>query len=143
MMHKSLDVFILSDEVTGIMACYEPDEPPVLFKTFDKKIAVDDYIVVETNTRHNMTVVQVTAVGVEPDYSSDTPVKWVIDKVDNSELKDILDAEEEGNKVIAECTKRSERTRLQQSLVEMDDSVKALRLFSRKAKGDVWGIDKK
>ena len=92
-MHKSLDVFILSGDVRGIMACYEPNGTSALFKTFDEDIAVDDYIVVETNTRHNMTVVQVTAVDVEPDYNDDTPVKWVINKVCLRALDNILEAE--------------------------------------------------
>lgn len=135
-MHKSLDVFILSDDVRGIMASYEPDGTPALFKTFDEDIAVDDYIVVETNTRHNMTVVQVTAVDVEPDYNDDTPVKWVINKVYLHGMDNILEAEREANKFIAECTKRSERKRLQQGLVEMDESVKALSLFSSKETTD-------
>ena len=135
-MHKSLDVFILSDDVRGMKACYEPNGTSALFKTFDEDIAVDDYIVVETNTRHNMTVVQVTAVDVEPDYNDDTPVKWVINKVYLGALDNILEAEQEANRFIAECTKRSERKRLQQGLVEMDDSVKALSLFSRKETTD-------
>lgn len=136
MMHKSLDVFILSDDVRGIMACYEPNGTSALFKTFDEDIAVDDYIVVETNTRHNMTVVQVTAVDVEPDYNDDTPVKWVINKVHLRALDSILEAEREANRFIAECTKRSERKRLQQGLVEMDENVKALSLFSSKETTD-------
>ena len=60
-MNYSTAIFLISDEVRAINVTYERDGDAkrTLFKTFSKTIKIDDYVVVETNTRHHMTVCKV------------------------------------------------------------------------------------
>ena len=66
----------------------------VLFKTMDKEIQVDDFVIVPTNTRHGMTVCQVKAVDVDVDFDSDDEVHWLVGKVDTAPFEAVRQQEE-------------------------------------------------
>jgi hypothetical protein len=71
-------VFLINDQARAIMATYEPGAPAEMFKTLDDSISVNDLVVVQSTTRHMMTVVKVTAVDVDVNFDSTTPLKWIV-----------------------------------------------------------------
>ena len=83
-MNYSTAIFLISDDARGVLVSYETDsdgkgvKPFVLVKTLDKSISVGDHVVVETDTRHRMTVCRVEEVDAEPDFDSDQYIKWIV-----------------------------------------------------------------
>ena len=116
-MHDSRKVFLLDPEPRCILATYEPDPDPTFssskpirteFKTFDETIEVDDYIVVPTNTRHNMTVMKVVEGDVDADFESDGKIDWVVAKTSDAVYQDLLAQE----KKILDVVKAAKEKRL-------------------------------
>lgn len=127
-MNKSTVVFLLNDEVRAIKGIYEPAPPghpnvvkPMLFKTFDQDIEVDDYLVVESDTRHKMTTVQVTEVDVDVDVESDVKVHWVIGKIDMDPYEQTLKDEAEAIKAVNAAAKRKKRDEVRANMFKDDD----------------------
>ena len=71
-MNYTRAVFLISDDVRAVACVYGAGEGAkrTVFKTFDREIRVDDFVVVPTDTRHRMTVVRVVEVDLEPDLQS-------------------------------------------------------------------------
>lgn len=94
-MHDSRKVFLLENEPRCITATYEEgdDAPVTEFKTFDPDIAVDDFVIVPTDTRHRMTVCKVRSVDVEPNLDTEAKMLWVIGSVDCSAYEKTLSSE--------------------------------------------------
>lgn len=115
-MHDSRKVFLLEDEPRCIKASYEAgdDAKTTEFKTFDTDIGVGDFIIVPTDTRHEMTVCKVTEVGVEPNLDTGAAMLWVIGKVDLSAHKATLDSE----KTFVDAARSAERRRKKGQLRE-------------------------
>ena len=72
-MNDSMTLFLVNRDCRGILVSYEPVERGVkpntnLCKTLDQSIKCDDMVVVETDTRHGMTVGKVEDVDIEPDF---------------------------------------------------------------------------
>lgn len=96
-------VFLINDQVRLIEVSYdEPNqtmkgdmEKRYRFKTLDQSIQIDDYVVVETNTRHGLTVCKVTAVDLDVDFDDGLSLKWAFQRVDKQNITDIHNAEAE------------------------------------------------
>lgn len=122
----STAVFIIKDDVRAIKVTYEKDTdknkpvPAYLYKTFDKTIQVDDYVVVPTRTRHGMTVCRVSEVDVQLDLDSDVEVKWVIDRVDSVTYGEVLHWEEKAMEKIKSAQAHKKRKDL---IDAMKDSI--------------------
>lgn len=110
--HNSAIVFLINDDVRAVKACYEDHAAPDVFKTMDTNIKVDDILVVQSGTRHELTIVKVTEVDVEPDLHTTKPIKWVVSKVETSDLKTML--AEEGNAILT--VQKAERQRKKDEL---------------------------
>ena len=82
-MNYSMAIFLISNQARAISVTYEADEKAAktIFKTLDPSIAVGDYVVVQTDTRHQMTVCKVVETDIEPDFNSIALMKWIIGKV--------------------------------------------------------------
>lgn len=95
-MNYSTAVMLFNENIRAIKVEYEPSTNPKVpsqrytFKTLDKSIEVGDFVVVPTETRHNMTVVKVMEVDVEVDFESSTEIKWIVDKVNTVNNTNIL-----------------------------------------------------
>jgi len=115
-MHKSRNAFLLKDPPMCVLAAYDANKGADTeeFKTFDRAIQVDDYIVIPTNRRHHMTIVQVKEVDFEPDLESDLEVMWVIAKVDKTQYETTLESE----KGFVQAARSAQRKRKRDQLAE-------------------------
>jgi len=92
----STAIFLINPKCRAVMASYESaadGKTSTLFKTLDQDIAVGDYVLVPTVTRHGMAVCLVTQTDVDVDYDSTAEVKWIVNKIDRGPF-DILLAQE-------------------------------------------------
>ena len=94
-MHESRKIFLTDAEPICILATYEDHEDAnkTALKTYDETLAVDDYIVVPSATRHEMTVMKIVEVGVEPNLDSNSKIDWVIGKIDRTPYEKLLSQE--------------------------------------------------
>ncbi len=128
-MNNSTAVFLINDNVRAIQCTYEEGESAKreVFKTFDKSIEVDDFVIVESGTRHKMTVVKVVEVDVDIDLESSTKVLWVIDAIDTVNFDDTLIKEQKALDAIHSAQKRKRRKELQEAiLADQEETLKAL-----------------
>ena len=126
-MNNSTIVLLINDSARAVKATYEDGHSPALFKTLDQTIAVDDLIVVETSTRHGMTVVKVTEVDIDVDFDSAADVKWVVHKIDASAYKSILEQEKEAIAAVHSAERRRKKEQLRDSLfADHQERLKAL-----------------
>lgn len=120
-MNLSTAVFLINDNARAIMVTYEPHEgaSQTMFKTFDKSIKVDDYVVVPTDTRHKLTVCKVAQVDVDVDFDCHTQVNWIIGRVDLADTNEIKSQEEKAVEAIKAAEKLKKKRELQNSMNEL------------------------
>lgn len=131
-MNYSKAIFLINDDVRAIRGKYgtikESNESDV-FKTFDCDIAVDDLVVVQTNTRYGMTVVKITEVDVDVDFDSPTDMKWIVQKVDKEPFDNLLAQETLAIDAVKSAEKRKRRNDMRANLfADQQDKLKALAL---------------
>lgn len=122
-MNLSTAVFLINDDVRAVLVTYEVDTdkckaPRTLFKTFDKSIKVDDYVVVPTDTRHNLTVCKVVEVDVDVDFDSTCQVKWLVGRVDFADVNQIKEQEDQAIEAIKKAEKLNKKKELQSKMKE-------------------------
>lgn len=129
-MNYSTAVFLINDHCRAIACTYLKDgeeghktAPRTVFKSFNPNIKVDDYVVIPTNSRHNMTVVKVVEVDVEPDLDSSAQMEWIIGVIDATGFKDTLAKEADAIARIKSAQKLKKRKDLAGAmLADMPDS---------------------
>lgn len=131
-MNYSNVLFLISDDVRAIRVSYEDNgRNNTIKKTFDANIKVGDYVIVETNTRYNMTVCKVVECDVEVDFDSDDQLGWIIARVDLDEFDAIKKQEEVAVAVIKESEKRDKKEALRASIMRSaGNKLKALPSFN-------------
>lgn len=117
-MNLSTAVFLINDDARAVMVTYEEGDRATrtMFKTFDKNLKVDDFVVVPTNTRHHMTVCKVVEVDVEVDFDNDVQVDWIIGRVEKANFDDIKKQEESAINAIRAAEKLKKRKELSESM---------------------------
>lgn len=120
-MNLSTAVFLINDNARAVMVTYEQDAigrnaSRTMFKTFDKSIKVDDYVIVPTDTRHNLTVCKVVEVDIDVDFDSVTQVAWLIGRVDLADVIEIKTQEELAINAIKAAEKLKKKKELQDSM---------------------------
>lgn len=113
-MDNSTIVLLINDQCRAIEAQYEDGGKVHTFETLDPEIEVDDLVVVQSGTRHEMTVVKVTAVDVDINFDTERNIKWVVQRVDTGAFSAILTKEDEAIATV----QRAERERKKQELRE-------------------------
>lgn len=128
-MNYSTAVFLINQNCRAIACTYDKDEasgkaaPRTIFKTFNPAIKVDDFVVIPTGTRHNMTVVKVVEVDVEPDLDSSVEMQWIIGVIDASGFNDTLTKEADAIAKIKSAQKLKKRKELADAmLADMPDT---------------------
>jgi len=128
-MHDTRKVFLLEETLRCVKAAYEIGDRPRLveYKTFNTSIEVGMYLVVPTQSRHEMAVVKVHEVDIEPDLSSDTRMDWVVDTIDRDAYAGTLASE----KSFINAARSAERRRMRETLkkdvlADLDANVKVL-----------------
>lgn len=137
-MNYSTALFLINKNLRGVLCTYENYEKPkatdkVMYKTLDPDIKVGDYVIVPTTTRHNMTVVRVTDVDVEPDFDSDKEVKFIVGKVDKTEYDVIRIQEDQAIETMKAAEATSKREELKKKLMAhaaMSDKIKNLPIYA-------------
>ena len=89
-MNYSHAVFLMTKGKARAMACaYKAEENAKtdIFKTLDPSIKEGDYVIVETDSRHRMTVFKVIETDVDIDYDSSNKISWIVSKVDTQEIE--------------------------------------------------------
>jgi uncharacterized protein (DUF2344 family) len=133
-MNYSTAIFLINKNARAIRASYENvaggatyDGAKYVFKTLDPDIAVDDYIVVPTETRHLMTVVKVAEVDVDLDLESSQEIKWVVGKINVEAYEELLKQEQQAIKKIKSAVMRKKRSELAEDLFTDNlEEIKAL-----------------
>ncbi|GIT90122.1 hypothetical protein JANAI62_03950 [Jannaschia pagri] len=131
-MNTSTIVFLINDHARAIEAVYEEGAKVELFKTLDPSIAVDDLIVVQSGTRHKMTVAKVTAVDVNVNFDSPTIVKWAVQRVDTPAFTEILQSESDAISAVQAAERRRKKEELRKTMfADHEASIAALKLTDR------------
>ena len=129
-MNYTTAIFLINKNVRAVMCNYEPDAPGktamfTMFKTLDATIREGDFVIVPTNTRHNMTVSKVMETDVDVDFDSGALVGWIISKIDRSTYEVTLSQEGDAITVIKSAEKTKKRNELAAALLA--DSAGALK----------------
>ncbi len=119
-MNYTTAIFLINKNARAIAATYESEDNAKreIFKTLDASINVDDMIIVQTNTRHKMTVCKVVEVDVDFDLDSTTSMGWVIGKVDNMLYQQTLAQEQQAISAIKSAELRQKRDNLRDNLLK-------------------------
>lgn len=143
MTNYSTAVMLFNENIRAVRIIYNPqDKDPkqstYLFKTLDRTIQKDDYVVIPTSTRHGMTVVRVAEVDVEVDYSAGTQVNWIIAKVDATEVENTKQEELKWIELMKKSEARAKREEMKKNMMEFvkDEEVKALAITHMGGKED-------
>ena len=128
-MQNSTIVLLINDDARAIRGEYEDGGKSGLFKTLDKDIKVDDLIVVESGTRHKMTVVKVTEVDVDINFDTDRDVKWVVQTINTDFFEHTLEQERDAIAAVQSAERRRKRDALREALfADHQDKIKSLSL---------------
>lgn len=116
-MDSSKIVFLINDQVRLIRVSYDNqvtgEKPSVyLFKTLDQTVAVDDFVVVETGTRHGLTVCKVIEVDLDVDFDDGISLKWAFQRVDSALIEKIRAQEAEAITAAKRAELRRQREKL-------------------------------
>lgn len=114
-MDDSKILFVINDSARAIEAIYEPGAKAERFKTLDPSIKVGDMAVVQSGTRHGMTVVQVTATDLDVDFDGPKYL-WIIQKIDKEGFQGILDKEGEAMTAVKQAELRKKREELRKAM---------------------------
>lgn len=126
-MNHSKTVFLINDQVRAIRGSYQQDGTTAVFKTLDQTIKKDDLVVVQTGTRHGMTVIKTTEVDIDLDMDSPEKIEWVVQKVDQQAFSDLIAQEDEMLAKVKKAELRKKRGDLADALFKDDmEAMKAL-----------------
>ena len=128
-MNYSTAVFLINPHIRAVVGQYENKEtaPTVVYKTLDTSIKVGDYVIVPTNTRHNMTIVKITATDVDVDFDSNVQMTWVIGRVDKTAYEEVLVQEQTAIQAIKSAETRRKRDQLRDAMLkDYEEQIKFL-----------------
>lgn len=94
-MDNSKLVFLINSQVRAVTVRYEPDGKTQTFKTMDPNLAVDDMVVVQSDTRWKMTTGKVVEVDLDVDFDSGVLIRWVVTRIDQEIFDQVLAQEAE------------------------------------------------
>jgi hypothetical protein len=117
--NHSTAIFLFNDKVRAVLAIYEappaagmPEPKKTMYKTLDPSVKVGDLVLVPSGTRHNVTVVKVTNIGVDVDPESPTQVDWIIAVVDRSAYEKVKGDEAQAIDAIKSAQKTKKRNEI-------------------------------
>lgn len=103
---------------------YEPAQPSrkKMVKSFNPDYKVGDYVVVETDTRHEFTVVKVTDIKVEADIDDEDLVRWIVGGVAMEDHQALLAKEQLMLSTLKKASKSAAAAKMQK---QMEDELGA------------------
>jgi len=129
-MNNSTAIFLINPAVRVVKATYTDGEAPGVFKTLDQGLVKDDLILVQTNTRHKLTVCKIVEVDVDFDPDTTETITWVFGKVDMGPINSLIAAEESAVKRIKTKQLERKRAEMARDMAADDDEIKKLPLAS-------------
>ena len=130
-MDNSRIVFLINDQVRAVKAKYEETGAAEIFKTFDATLKVDDLAVVQSGTRHGMTVVKITEVDVDVNFDGAQPLLWLVQKIDKPTFDNILSQEAQAISAVQAAELRRKKEELRKTMFkDHEASIAALALTS-------------
>lgn len=149
-MNYSTAVMLINTNIRAIKVTYELDTDKLrqqryTYKTLDASIKVGDYVIVPTETRHNMTVCRVEEVDVDVDFEDSTEIKWIVDRVNKGDHDNILKEESKWIEALKQSEKRRKREEIKKSMLEMyqDEGIEKLPIANMAAAVDATLIESK
>lgn len=117
-MNYTTAVFLINDKVRAVYGTYEAGDnaPKTMFKTFNQAVVVGDFVLVPTNTRHNMTVVKITDVDIEFDIETAVKVEWIIGRIDLAAYEQMQAQEQAAITTIQSAEKNRKRKALREAI---------------------------
>lgn len=122
-MNYSTAILVMNQDARCMKVIYEPDtigtqQTREMFKTFDKSLKVDDFVIVPTGTRFNLTVCKIVAVDVDDWMDTTKELGWIVGRVDMADANKIKAWEQSAIEGLKEAEKRKRRRELQASMTE-------------------------
>lgn len=122
-MNYSTAILVMNTDARCVKVIYEPDtehtkQPREMFKTFDKTLRVDDFVVVPTGTRFNLTVCKIVAVDVDDWMDVSKELGWVVGRVDMADANKVKAWESSAIEGLKDAEKRKRRRELQASMTD-------------------------
>ena len=153
-MNYSSAVMLINQNIRAVKVTYEPDielvpgapkKERTIFKTLDQTIQKGDYVVVPTDTRHKLTVVQVDEVDVDVDFESSVELKWIVCKSPMENYKNILVEEAKWVEALKAAERNRKREEIKKSMLDMakTDELEKLPIANMESLSDVKAIGSK
>jgi hypothetical protein len=102
-----------------------------MFKAFDQTIAVGDLAVVQSGTRHGMTVIEVTEIDVDVNFDGTQPLNWIVQKINKPAFALILQQEAQAISAVQAAELRRKKEELRATMFkDHEASIAALALTS-------------
>ena len=125
-MNYSTAVMLINENIRAISTTYQPDEngyraPRTIYKTLDPSIKPGDYVVIPTDTRHKMTVVQVDECDVDIDFEDNKEVSWIIGIINRNEHEKTLSEEKNWIELVKKSQVRKKRMELKENMLGFID----------------------
>lgn len=122
-MNYSTAILVMNTDARCVKVIYELDtehtkQSREMFKTFDKSLKVDDFVVVPTGTRFNLTVCKIVAVDVDDWMDTSKELGWVVGRVDMADANKVKSWEAAAIEGLKDAEKRKRRRELQASMTE-------------------------
>lgn len=130
-MNYSTAIFLVRKDIRAVGVSYDVDKdgkgigPFTVYKTPDPLVAVGDFVVVPTDTRHRMTVARVETVDVEIDFDDATQIKWLIGRVDPEPHETLIAQEGAAIAAIRSAEKRRKQEELAAKLIADNPDLQA------------------
>lgn len=124
-MNKTTAIFLANDAVRCISVAYDADtrydgkkvpKDKKSFKTLDASIAVDDLVIVPTDTRWGFTIGRVCEVDLHVDFDSPEQMRWIASKFDPSGYEKILEEETKMMDRVADADREHRKNELRAKL---------------------------
>jgi len=137
-MNYSTAVFLINKDVRAVACSYEigadgkGKQPFYHFKSLDSTLAVGDYVVIPTDTRHNLTVARVEQLNVDVDLDAPHQLKWIVGRVDRGAYENVLAQEQQAIDVIKSAELRRKRDDLRKAVMidqTAEAEIKALPIY--------------
>lgn len=122
-MNYSTAILVMNTDARCVKVIYEPDtehakQSREMFKTFDKTLNVDDFVVVPTGTRLNLTVCKIVNVDVDDWMDTTKELGWVVGRVDMADANKVKAWEQSAIEGLKDAEKRKRRREMQASMTE-------------------------
>ena len=129
----SLAIFLINKHARAIKASYEAEDDAHCdtFKTLDQTIKVGDYVNVETDSRHNMSVFKVREVDIQPDLQSSKQMKWIVGCIDRANFQTIKRQAADAISAIQDAQREKQRRELADAMLANVEAVKKLPIYDK------------